>query len=507
MNRAEKLTLLKNAAANVVRGGTAALVAIALPPFLSRMMSPQSYGAWLLVLQLAALVGYLDFGIQTAVGRFVAYANERGDSQHRDRIVSTSFAALTIAGATAILASLVVATFLPEIFRQMPGGLTTDARVALVLVAGSLAIGLPASVFNGIFVGLQRYEVPAAIIGVSRILSAVLVVVVVKAAGGLILMGLTVALVNLGSYVMQYWMYRRATPAYRISKGMVSKTERRELFDYCLSLSIWSFAMLLVSGLDVSLVGYFQFDAVAYYAVAASLITFFAGVQNAAFTAMVPSTAVMQARGDGKALGCMMITATRYGTLLLLIVGIPLIFGANRILTLWVGSLYAEHGVRILQVLAAANIIRLSAAPYIMALVGTGQQRLVILTPLLEGLANLLASLLLGYEFGALGVAVGTFVGSLVGFGGNIVYNMPRTTGFEFTIANYLRDGLIRPLVCAIPAIFFVMVLLYRRKLGLVVTIVGAASFMLATLYFFWNWGLVGSERQKLSTARLVPQA
>ena len=38
-------------------------------------MSADSYGAWSLVLQLSAYVGYFDFGIQTAVGRFVAHAD------------------------------------------------------------------------------------------------------------------------------------------------------------------------------------------------------------------------------------------------------------------------------------------------------------------------------------------------------------------------------------------------------------------------------------------------
>ena len=102
MKRKEKFILLKNAAANVIRGGAASVVAIALPPFLARLMSADSYGAWSLVLQLSAYVGYLDFGIQTAVGRFVAHANEKGDAAHRDRLVSTAFAAL----ATAIVSLL-----------------------------------------------------------------------------------------------------------------------------------------------------------------------------------------------------------------------------------------------------------------------------------------------------------------------------------------------------------------------------------------------------------------
>src|SRR5258708_5955091 len=209
MAKRENLVLIKNAAANIIRGGAAAFVALALPPFLTRLMPADSYGAWSLVLQISAYVGYLDFGIQTAVGRFVAHANARSDPQHRDSIISTALAVLGATGILAIVGSVPVAASLPLIFRQMPPMFVGEARLALLLVASSLAVGLPASVFNGIFIGLQRNEIPAAIIGGSRILSAVTLVFVVRHGGDLIQMGAAVAGVNLASYILQYLMYRK----------------------------------------------------------------------------------------------------------------------------------------------------------------------------------------------------------------------------------------------------------------------------------------------------------
>lgn len=506
MNRKEKFTLLKNAGANVVRGGAAAMVAIILPPFLVRLMPVDSYGAWSLVLQLSAFVGYLDFGIQTAVGRFVAHANENRDPEHRDRIISTSFAALTVAGMVAIAVSVAMAVLLPYIFQRMPSFLVGDARVAFLVVASSLAIGLPASVFNGIFIGIQRYEVPAAIIGGSRIVSALLVILVVKYGGDLTRMATAVAAVNLASYGLQYLFYRRMEPGVQFSSHLVSWRSGGELFDYCLSLGIWSFAMLLVNGLDVTLVGYFDFEKVAYYAVAATLIIFLAGLQNALFNVMIPSTAVMQAQGDSIQLGKVMITATRYGSFILLLMGLPLILAAKGILTVWVGPKYAVQGARILQVLTAANMIRLSAVPYIMTLIGTGQQRLVIITPLLEGVSNLIVSVICGYFLGAIGVAVGTFVGGGVGVLGNFLYNMKRTVEIQFRIGDYLRDGLLRPLVCTLP---LVAIALAFPSSGLSVAALRYATIGAAvatTLFLFWRCGLVESERERLRTWHFAPE-
>jgi O-antigen/teichoic acid export membrane protein len=509
MNRKEKLVLVKNAAANVVRGGAAAMVAIILPPFLTRLMSAELYGTWSLVLQLSAYVGYLDFGIQTAVGRFVAQANEMRDADHRDQIVSTAFVGLTAAGVTAIGGTLGLAVLLPRIFQHVPSAMVGDARVALLLVAASLAIGLPASVFNGVFVGLQHYEIPAAIIGGSRILSAFLVILVVKNGGGLTRMAGVVGVVNLASYAVQYLIYRWMAPEMRFSAQLVSRKTGRELLDYCSGLTVWSLAMLLVTGLDVLLVGYFQFEELAYYAVAATIITFLSGLQNAVFGVMIPSTAIQHARGDSKELGRVMITATRYGTFLVLLTGLPLVFAARHILSLWVGPSYALHGARILQVLVLANMVRLSATPYAITLVGTGQQRLAVVTALLEASSNLLVSIIAGYVFGAVGVAIGTLFGSFVGVGGNLFYNMRRTAHITFHVSDYLRDGLLRPAICALPPTIYVAAIELNKvsRTDTTIRYLGLVAALLATVCLIWRYGLLGSERDKLRAWPLAPQA
>jgi len=63
---------LKNAVANLGRGGLIGLVALVLPPVLVRHMTPAAYAVWVLILQACAYVGYLDFGLQTLTNNNVA---------------------------------------------------------------------------------------------------------------------------------------------------------------------------------------------------------------------------------------------------------------------------------------------------------------------------------------------------------------------------------------------------------------------------------------------------
>ena len=88
---------IKNAIANLSKGSAAGIVALLLPPLLVRHMTAAEYGAWVLVLQAAAYIGYLDFGLQTAIGRYVAYATEKLDYEQRNSVFSTAFAGLLAA--------------------------------------------------------------------------------------------------------------------------------------------------------------------------------------------------------------------------------------------------------------------------------------------------------------------------------------------------------------------------------------------------------------------------
>lgn len=505
--RMSKLTIIKNAAANVIRGMATAIVAVALPPFLTRSLSLQAYGAWALVLQLTAYISYLDFGLQTAVGRFVAHANERKDSDHRDRIVSTATIALIGASILASVSALVIAILIPRLFHGMSASMFRQFRVALVVVGLSVAIGLPISVFNGIFVGLQRYEIPALITGGTRFLGAALVVIVARSGGSLGAMAWSLALVNLASYALVFLFFRRFAGNVRIERRFVDRHTSRELFSYCYALAIWTFAMLLISGLDLTIVGIFDFRFVPYFAVAASLVTFVSGLQNAIFTALIPAAAVLHARQQNVALGRMLIDSTRYGSFLLLATGVPLLLWGKPILQLWVGPLYAQNARSLLVVLVIANIIRLSATPYAVALVGVGQQRLLTISPLVEGITNVCLSILGCYLFGAIGVAFGTLAGAIIAVLVNLFYNMRRTTEISFSRREYVREALIRPCLCVLPLLaVFALSWYFPADVARNYQLIAVTMAWILTLLLVWSYGMAQSERKwiKLHILRRV---
>ena len=443
--------VLKNAVANVVNGGSGALLAVVLPPFLIRHLSQDAYSVWVLVLQLGAYTNLLAFGIQVAVGRYVAHAKELGDTTQRDRILGTAILALSGSALLAVLAFGIGAQYLPQLFPKIPITFLGDAKICLLWVGGSLALGLPFLAFAGYFMGLQRYEVPAGISLVARSLTAIGVVLAVRHGEGLVGMGKAFAIGNLISYALQaiaFQMIRRREGGHlaRPTWGTA-----RELAGYCYSLVVWNLAMVMISGLDIIIVAWLDFRSVGPYTVAAAIVAFMGGAQNALFGVLVPVSAVLGAQNDETRLGTMLVRATRYSVWILLAMGLPLWLAASPLLRAYAGASFGPQTVWLLRVLVLANMIRLTATPYAVILLGTGQQRLMTITPIVEGVVNVTLSILLGLRFGAVGVAWGTVFGATMAIALNLLYNMPRTRSIACDRGLYLRQGLVRPLASAVP--------------------------------------------------------
>jgi O-antigen/teichoic acid export membrane protein len=482
----------KNAVANLGRGSAAAVVALLLPPILVRHMTPASYAVWVLVLQTAAYAGYLNFGLQTAIGRYVAYANEKGDIEQRDSVFSTAFLGLCCAAVISLVCLGTATLGIANIFPSVPGPLIPQMRIALLLVGFSMTVELPASAWNGVFIGMERYEVPALTVGGARLLSAIGVIAAALTGRSLVVMAAIMASANLISYLAQYLALRRFAPDIRFKRALVRLSTAHELWGYCFGLTVMSFSMLLITGFDLVLVGRFEFSKVAPYSVSASMIALISGLLYSIINVIMPHSAALHAGQKAQALGRLVISSTRISVLLLILTGIPILVYAGPILRLWIGQRYVASGTPILGILIIANIIRLVGAPYTIVLIAAGQQRYIKVTPLAEGISNFIASIILGYLFGAIGVAFGTLFGSFVSISAHLWYSMVHTKiAIAFSRREFILSGVLFPMLCTSPLLVIAAASLrgievrpFVVTLAMALSVLGAILLILRTKAF-----------------------
>lgn len=452
-------TLFKNAVANVVRGGATAVVAIVLPHFLTRSLDRDQFACWALMLQIAAYASYLDFGLQTAVARYLARAIERGDDAERNRLVSTALAILTIAGVLAFVVIAVIVWKLPAIFSHVPGYLLTDMRGGILVLAANAAVLLPISTFTGVLIGLHRNEYPAIAIGASRIIGGLAVVAASRTTSSLFVLAVSMAAPSVIGGLAQVILSFRLLPGIRVAAVHVSRAMAVELARYCSVLTLFSFWMLLITGLDVTIVSYFDFAAVGYYSIASTLVSFFAGLNTAVFNAFISPIAVLHARAEYPRISGLIMRATRLNTVAnVTILATAATFGPP-LLKVWIGESYAKDAFPIVLVLLLGQAVRLTVSAYASSLLAMGEQKYAVLPGAVEAFSNLAFSLIGIHYFGPIGVAWGTLAGAVLGLCSYFVYTFRKVPSLSLTTSLYLRRGV------AIPVLTFAPVLLITALL------------------------------------------
>jgi O-antigen/teichoic acid export membrane protein len=497
MSRAK---IFKNAFASIARGGAGALVAIILPPFLTKILSKDAYNTWLLILQLSTYVNFLDCGMQVGVGRFVAHYTELEDIPKRNGIISSALVLLSGLSGIAMVGVVTLAWQLPHLFKDMPSALHQEAQVSLLIVGGSLAIALPFSAFAGAFIGLHRYDIPAWAIGISKLVGGVGVVLVANTSHNLIPMAVVMGTANIGAGIWMFLVHKNLVDNIQVSIKLFSKQLALELGEYCFGMSIWTLGTIMVSGLDTSIISFFDYASLIYYNLAATITNLIVGVQTAIIGSIMPTAAAMGARGDREKLGKFLVDSTRYGAIVIILTTIPILFG-KWIITLWVGVDYTNQVAPILTLLILGNSIRYFAAPYSAIASSVGEQNLVIAAPLIEGGVNLIVSVVLVQYLGIIGVAIGTIVGGFANVLVHFNYNLPRTKSILMPKGRNLWQAIARPLVSTVPAvILMVCTSNFIIKMSDILLFGLSIVASIATIIILFYYEFSSSERKLVST-------
>ncbi len=488
-------TISRNIAASLARVFAVSLVALVLPAYLAQHLPVSTYAAWVLILQLAAYVSYLDLGIQTAVSKFVAEYDAKGNRAGAGHYASAGLVLMMLAALLGVGLSFVLAWEVPRLFRSMPEVLYHDVRVSLVLVGSSLSFGLICAIYSAVFQGLQRYGIPMTIAIVNRASFVAVVVAVVAFHGNLTEMGAAVAMVNIATGVLQITAWRRRASHIRLSMGWVEYSVLKKVARFCFVQSIWIAGMLCVTGLDVVIVGHYDYAQTAYYSIATLPTSFMLLIVASVLNPLVPASSALITLRSATEMGELLAKATRYSTMILLLTGLPLIVFGLPLLRLWVGPEYAAHTLSYLQILVLANIIRNLCAPYATMIVASGKQGPATVAAVGEAAVNLGASIYLASRLGAVGVALGTLLGSLVSVSLHFAVSMHySSTTLAISRSRLAVKGLLQPLSIAIPSL--ILLLLWPLS-GMTLTPGWSVVWIAVTLAFAWLAALGRDERSK----------
>jgi O-antigen/teichoic acid export membrane protein len=499
--------LAKMAASNLARLGAAWLIVLVVPPLLVRLLDRPAYATWMLVLQLGAYATLLDGGLQLAVGRFVARAERRNDRAYLGEVISSAAALFTMVAAIVCVAMVILAGQLGHFFHSIPASILPEATKALLLIGGSLGLSFPFSALAGFYLGLEKNQVNAIAGSVSKLVGAAGTVWAAAHHQGLVVMALWTAVGTVVQPVVFLAMGMRMRIYLLLRARLVRMHTIVEFGRFCSAMIVSQLGMLLISGLDLPIVAAFDFHNLGYYALAATVSNVLIVPHSAILSTLIPMMSGMSLDERAERMGQLLVRTTRFATILLTLVTVPLMIGMPLLLRLWVGPEYARHTLLFGELLVAAQLIRMTLMPYAVMGFSAGEQGRMLISPTVESLVNLAGSLILAHRMGAVGVALGTLFGALVGVALHFWNSMPKTRSILFSRADLLWLGILRPVAWASgPAIFLACVLPLVHPAAVKILFLLATSLIMSIL--FWKRELQVEDRTAIRhlQLRLLPR-
>jgi len=388
------------------------VVSLLMLPFLVQQLGDRFYGMWILVMSIVGYLGFLHFGLGSAVQRTLSQDLARKDYPGASTTLSTALVMFSGAAAAGVVASVAVAAA-GRIVIADASEAASFAIVALVMGL-RIALSFPSLAFVGVLFAKLRHDVKS-VIGISATLArAGLIFGLVRGEPGIVTLAAISAGVDILAVVITIVWARRLAPECEISLRRFRRRTAVELLTYGgFAFLNWVADRLRFSVDNFVISGSLGLSLVTAYTIPVRLVSEANNLMVTMLGNLTPVFAAREANADLDRLRRDFLMASELSVLFgMLAAGGLAIFGSDFI-RLWVGSLRDDmQGV--LYAYCAMTAVATTQTPSVGLLYAINRHRYFATLTLIEGLANLILSLALVKWFGIVGVAIGTVLPMLI---------------------------------------------------------------------------------------------
>lgn len=470
-------SLLKGSVVSTVALVAQVVLAFVVTPLLVHSLGVQTYGIWLLLTALIGQYALFDFGISSAVARFVAAAAGRNDEEEIHAVVNTALVLFALIGAVCLLVTLGLA-FLAGHLTSHPAEVPV-IRTCVLLVGGMVAVGFPVRIFQGVLKAYLRYDL-IAFAGLAKlILTNLLIWIFLRAGYGIVCLAVITALAGALEYLLTIRFAYRAFPALRLGFDFYRKATRGTLLDYSWRSFILGVTQQIRFKLDLVVIASVlrEKSLITHYSIGARFMDQFVElVGNLVGGQLMPVFSRYQGRGEYDLVRDRFLSATRVSTIVSVFFGASLAFYGGAFIERWMGPGYGDS-TTILLILAGPFTLALAQTPGVGLLYGMSKHHLLAWICAGAAVVNLTLSVVFAKIYGMNGVALGTAVELTLNF--LFVFPLVVCRVARVPLRTFFADALFGTVAkCLLPLglyFFLVRQFLEPNYLRLVTLVVGQA--------------------------------
>jgi O-antigen/teichoic acid export membrane protein len=457
MRNLPKHEIVKNVGSNWFALGLNMVIGLFLSPFILHKLGDTAFGLWVLIFSLTGYYGIFEFGIRSSIIRYVSKYTATHDREELNGLINTAMFTYTCLGVVCMLITAVGCLYIDRLFHIAPDFLVT-ARWLLFMVGTSVALSFPLGVSGGMLEGLQKfYVLDWTNIAFSSVLRVILIVFYLKRGCGLLTIAFISVALPVVSAVMLGVVALRALPV-KFSWKHVNRNSLRIMVNH----SGVTFAIIVAQRLRfktdaVVIGGLLSSAAITYFYAGSRLVDYAGEVVSGLAQIFVPMSSQSDAAGNMDRLRKIFVVGNRACALTIFPITVIFIILGKSIIEVWVGKKYVAQGYPVLLTLILPYTLMLMQAASGRILMGMSKHGTLAVVILIEGIANLVLSILLVRPFGILGDAFGTAIPLL----GTFIFFMPAhlCSRLGVRLTTFVRQAYLLPLTVCAPMIVVLLLL------------------------------------------------
>jgi O-antigen/teichoic acid export membrane protein len=453
-----KIEILKNVGSSWVSLGVNIAIGFFLSPFILHRLGDAAFGIWVLIFSVTGYYGIFDLGIRSSVIRYISKLTAVEDKEGLAKFFNTSLATYTFIGLATTVVTVIASRYVGSMFQIDPTFLPT-AHWLFLIVGLSVAIGFPLGIFAGMLEGLQRFYLLNFTNVIALVLRAILTVMALRRGYGLLTVGLITVLLPLLSSVARAVLVFRILPI-PIGWKYVDRSVFSEMANYSGVTFVIQVAYKLRFKTDVIVIGKFLGStAITQFSIGGRLVDYATEVVGSLAQIFLPMSSQSEAKGDLNRLRKIFVAGNRACALVIFPVTAILAILGKSVIEAWVGRKYVAASYPIMLVLLLPTTLILAQNATSRVIYGMAKHRTLAWITSIEGVANLILSIVLVRRMGVIGDAIGT----AVPLSFTALYFTPRYLSrlLGVRVRTFLREAYVLPLALSAPLI---AVLLAMRR-------------------------------------------
>lgn len=423
------------------------VVSIILTPLILHRIGDEQYGLWALVFSFAGYYTIFDFGLRSAVIRYVSRFYATKNYEQLTRYVNTVLFLFVYVALLLLLGTFACSWYVISIFRISPD-LQSTARILFLIVGSMFALQFPAEVYVGVLEGIHDFWIEDVVRIIAGLLRLVLIFIVLQRGLGLLSISIVAVGLSLASYASFAFIAYRRLPL-RFAPRFSDSETLKEILKY----SGITFTSSVAGGLSATtgnaVLGVFLGPAaITPFSIASKFVQYINRFIQSSSQIFTPMSSHFDATGQRGRLRQVLNLGNRACAFVAFPALVGILFLGKSAIEVWVGAKY-DWCYGLLAILAVPHTLQFAQLATPKILYGMARHLLLGKMRLIEAGSAIILSIILLHYYGIWGVALGIAIPKFLSY----VFFLPIYISrvLEERLTSFLWEAYMWPLVTCGP--------------------------------------------------------